>query len=116
MPSPRRREKLNNLLREELSKILDREFEFPKNTLTTITRVEISPDGHYADIFFSLLGPDPENMWKTLQVRTGEIQHFLNRRLRIRPVPKIRFAIDKNEFQRERIEKSLAELKKRGDI
>ena len=116
MPSPRRREKLNNLLQEELSKILDREFEFPRNTMTTVTRVEISPDGHYADIFFSLLGPEPENAWRMLRGRTGEIQHFLNRRLRIRPVPKIRFVIDKDEFQRERIEKSRAELKKKGDI
>jgi len=116
VPSPRRREKLNNLLREELSKVLDREFEFPKNTFVTITRAEISSDGHYGNIFVSLLGAEPENAFEILQKNIGTIQHFLNRRLRIRPVPKIRFVIDKDEFQRERIEKSLAELKKKGDI
>lgn len=116
MASDRRVEQLNILLKEELSGIVDREIEFPEKTLATITRVEISPDKHYAAVLVSLLGKQPKEALEILQKNVYNIQKLLNRRLRIRPVPKISFELDKEELKRERIEKSLAYLKKKGEI
>lgn len=115
MPSDRRREKLNNLIREELSKILDREFEFPSETMLTLTRVDMSPDGHYATVFFTVFGKEKETL-DILEKNVYTIQQMLNRRMRVRPVPKIRFAVDEQEINRESIEKSLSNLKKKGEI
>lgn len=115
MPSERRVEKLNNLVREELARILDREFEFPQNAMLTVTRVSISPDGHYADVLVSIIG----SKGKTLEILAKNvytIQQMLNRRMRVRPVPKIRFALDEAELKREGVEKSLSDLKKKGEI
>ena len=56
MPSPRRIEKLNVLFREQIAGIVDREVEFGDGALMTITRVALSPDAHYADVFISVLG------------------------------------------------------------
>ncbi len=117
MPSPRRVEKLSNLIREELAAFLAREIEFPESTLVTITRVRVSPDGHYAAAMISVL---PENKARAaLEILTKNIYHIqqaVNRRMRVRPVPKIAFHMDEEEERRERVEHSLAELKQKGDI
>ncbi len=116
MASDRRIKQLNILLKEELSGIIDREIEFPERTLVTITRVEISPDKHYAAVLVSLLGKQPKAALEILQKNVYNVQKLLNRKMRMRPVPKISFALDKEELKRERIEKYLADLKKKGEM
>lgn len=107
---------MNNLLREEIAKILERELEFPGGTIVTVTKVDISPDKQYAAIFVSLLGTRPEKAMEILSKNTYTIQHLLNRKMRMRPVPKIHFAIDEEEFRRETVEKSIAKLKQKGEL
>ena len=111
-----RLKRINDLLREELSKILDRELEFPENSMVTVTRVETSPDGHYAPVFLSALGAEKKTILEILEKKVYNIQQLLNRRLRMRPVPKISFAIDEGEERRENIERSLSELKRKGEM
>lgn len=116
MASPKRIEKLNILLQEEIAKILDEELEFPEGNLVTVTRVSISSDVYYGIVLVSVLGKDPLKCLEKLEKNTYHIQQLLNRRLRIRPVPKIRFVIDGGEMKREAIEKSLAKLKRKKDF
>lgn len=111
MPSPRRLEKLNMLLSEEIAKIIDREIDFPDGTLVTITKVITSQDAHYADVFISVLGKDSGDPLEILEKNVYNIQHQLNRRLRIRPIPRIRFKIDEGEIKRLSVEKILLKLK-----
>lgn len=117
MPSPRRVEKLNNLIREELAAFLEREIEFPDGALVTVTRIAVSPDAHYAAAMIAVL---PEKAQKPaleiLAKKIYDIQQEVNRRLRTRPVPKITFRIDEDEERRQRVEQSLAKLKQRGDM
>ncbi len=116
MASKLRAEKINILLREEVARILDRELEFPEGSLITITRSEISDDNHYAAVFVSILDTDPKRALEILGKNIYHIQQLLNRRLKMRPIPKIHFAIDEGEIRRETVEKSVAELKKKGEI
>lgn len=116
MATERRIEKLNTVLKEEVASILDRESEARRDAFITITRVSISTDLHYANVYLSILDADPEGIIKSLQKNVYRIQQFLNRRIRMRPVPRINFLIDQEEINRESIEKSLVELKKRGEI
>lgn len=114
MASPRRIERLNVLLREELGRIIDREIEMPAGVMVTLTRVAISPDMFYATVSFSVFGSDASGTEEILEILHKNIYHIqqaLNRKMRIRPVPKIRFEIDKEELQREKIEHSLSRLK-----
>ena len=117
MPSPRRVEKLNNLIREELAGILEREIEFPEGALITVTRVLVSPDAHYASAMISVM---PQKAKKTaleiLAKNIYAIQQTVNRMTRTRPVPKITFRIDEEEERRERVEASLAKLKKTSQV
>jgi len=116
MASPRRLEKLSNLLKEEIARIIDREVEFPEDAIATITRVEVSPDVHYAAVFLSLLGIKPGDALAVLKKNIYSLQQILNRRVRMRPVPRIKFMIDEGEVKREGVERSLAELKQKGEV
>lgn len=116
MASKLRIEKLNNLLREEIAKTVDRKLEFPEGSMVTITRVEASDNLYHAAVFFSVFAGEAEKALVILQKNVYDIQQILNRKLRMRPVPKIRFIVDKGEKNREEIEQKLAELKRKGEL
>jgi len=112
LASPRRIEKVNVLIREVIALILSRDVHFPEGALVTVTRISTSEDLYYAAVFISVLAGDETKEKEVLdQLRrsAGEIQHELNKRLRMRPVPRITFAIDEEEKRRERVEKLLSE-------
>lgn len=111
MPKVPRGEKLNMLMRDELGKIIDRTLEFPEGALVTITRVHTSPDLRYATVFISVFNTDNATVLEMLDKNVYHIQQQLNKVLRMRPVPKIRFAIDEEEIRRETLERSLARIK-----
>lgn len=125
MATARRIEKINILLREVIAAILERDVSFPPGVLATVTRVETTDDLYYAAAYVSVLGPVPQRSCGTglgpenaerevleqLRHETAAVQRALNRKLRMRPVPRISFAIDQNEKRRERIEKLLSDQK-----
>lgn len=102
-------------MREELAEILDRGSEFCEDFMVTITRVSVSADLQYAAVYISIPNEEPERALQNLSKNVYNIQQILNRRLRMRPVPKIHFVIDEEEMRRERVEKSLAELKRKEE-
>lgn len=116
MASDRRIEKLNTLLKEEVSRILQRDIEFPEGTLLTVTKVSVSPNLEKANIYVSIFGRETAEVLEILQKTVYTVQQSLNRRMRMRPVPKIVFLLDENELRRETVERSLAELKKKGEL
>lgn len=116
MASPRRIEQLSVLLKEEVSKIIDRELEFPEGCMVTLTRMIISKDARYATVFFSVLGAAESEVSAIFEKNIYPIQQMLNRAVRMRPVPQIRFVPDHAEDRRERVEASLAELKRKGEL
>jgi len=116
MPAVPRGDKLNMLLRDELGKIIDREIEFPEGSLVTITHIVTSSDLRYATVLLSVFGADPNRILELLAKNVYPIQQKLNKKLRMRPVPRIRFDIDEEEIKREAVEKSLGKLHQEGGI
>jgi ribosome-binding factor A len=102
-----RLKKLNDLLRDEAGKMLKKELEF-NGVLVTVVRAVISPTLEHATIWISVL---PESKRGTALQKINQkiynLQQILNKRLAMRPVPKIRFEIDKTEEKAARIEKLL---------
>lgn len=103
---------VNELIRRELSKIILKEVEFPKDTLVTITRVQTSSNLIQAKIYIGVM---PENQAsRILQILNQQIfnlQQIINKRLRMRPIPKIKFVEEKETRKAEEIEKILEEIK-----
>lgn len=116
MPTERRREQIQELLREEISRVLLRDIEFPEGVMVTVTHIAMSSDGHYANAYITLLGPDPKGALVILRKNVYHIQKTINRKMQIRPVPKITFKIDEEEYNRERVERSIAKLKRKGEL
>lgn len=106
-----RLERLNNLIQEEVAALLHKELEFGLGVLVTVTRAQVSPDTAYAKIFISVL---PKNQTsKVLKIANNNIYHIqqlLNKRLKIRPVPKIDFELDKGMENVENIDEIMESL------
>jgi ribosome-binding factor A len=100
-----RLQKLNQLIREEVGKIIQEEFEFKMGVLVTIIGVETSKDISHAKISLSVLPEGEEiNVLRTLEKNIFHIQKLLNKKLVMRYVPKIRFVIDRSLKKAARIE------------
>jgi len=106
-------EKVNALIQEELSKILLKEVDFPKDTLVTITRVESSVNLNEARVYISVM-PDEQidKVSEILDRRIYDIQQALNRRLKMRPIPRIEFKKEEKTKKAARVEELLEGLKK----
>lgn len=112
----RRSEKLNELIRRELAAIIAREFDVAPTTFITITEVSVSPNTEIARGYISIY-PDVirNNVFTGLANRTGEFQALLNKRLGMRPVPKIVFVLDTRVKEAAHIEELLDEIGKNED-
>ena len=109
----KRIERVNQLLKEEIDKIILKELEFPKDIFVAITNVESTPNLQQAKVFVSAI-PDNriKDVLKILNGRVFEIQQIINKRLNMRPVPRINFVEDKEAVEAGRIEELLEQIKK----
>jgi ribosome-binding factor A len=94
----RRAERVNELLREEISEIIQREMKDPRlGGLISITAVEVSPDFSHARVFVSVLGSEEESTssLKALNAGAAFLRHELRGRLKsLRHVPELSFRAD----------------------
>ncbi|HUV81335.1 MAG TPA: 30S ribosome-binding factor RbfA [Patescibacteria group bacterium] len=110
----KRTQRVNQLIRKEISMIFLREVIFPEGTLVTVTRVETADNLAQSRIFVSSI---PENKIKSvlliLNKQIYQLQQELNQRLNMRPVPRICFVKEKETLEAGRIEEILANLKEK---
>ncbi len=105
--------KINELIKQEVGKIIIRELDIPRNVLVTITRTKTEPNLRKSTIFITTF---PERLGKDviLELELGiyDIQKALNRKLNMKPVPKIEFKIDKQSQTEQKIFKLLGKNRK----
>ncbi len=103
---------VNNLIQEELSKIIFREVEFPPGVLVTLTRVDTTANLIESRVYISVMpGSREEEVLKLLNKIIYFIQQILNKRLRMRPIPKIIFMAEKETVRAGKVEELLENLK-----
>ena len=93
----RRVDRINGLLREEISRLLSREIKDPRlRGLWTITQVSTSSDLRNAKVYLSVLGTDEENTaaLRGIQSAATFMRKQLRERLRLKYVPFLTFEID----------------------
>ena len=108
---------MREIKREKIGEIIHRlaaEFvrdEASDSSLLTITRVELSPTGKEAKIYFTTLPENKEDTaLKFLIRKTPEFKKYIRDESRIGLVPHIDFKIDYGERNRQRLD----ELSKEG--
>ncbi len=105
---------INQLIQEVLGEIIQKEYQIPSDALLTILAVETSSDLLYSKIIISVFPIDVEkSVLEYLNKNIFDIQQNLNKKLTMRPIPKIRFELDRTEFEAEKIEKLLEEIKEK---
>ncbi|MFC1663955.1 30S ribosome-binding factor RbfA [Patescibacteria group bacterium] len=105
-------QRVNQLIKREIAQILLRELDSPKNTLVTVTKVKTSVNLNQATVYVSVI-PEAktQRIFKMLSQLIYEIQGELNRHLKMRPIPRIRFVEEKETKQAGRIEEILEKIK-----
>lgn len=109
-----RTDRVNALLREELSDLLRRgEVKDPRVGTVTITAVETSRELDVARVFVRLFGDDARRAeaLEGLQHAAGYLRTRLGRVLRLRKVPELRFEWDATLERASRIERLLAQIR-----
>lgn len=104
--------RLNELLKKEIGSIFLREIGFD-DALVTITRVECSSNLIEANVFIAVIPDNKINkVFAILRHEVYSIQQIINRRLRMRPIPKIKFIKENTAKEADKVESILAKLKK----
>jgi ribosome-binding factor A len=104
-------EKINELIKSLMGEILIRELSLKPGVFITISKVDTSLDLRYTRIFLSIFPEkDIEYVEKTLKKEMYGIQGELNRKLSMKPLPKIQFKTDMTEVKADEIEKLLKQI------
>jgi ribosome-binding factor A len=93
----RRIERINSLIRQEISELLRREVKDPRlGSFTIVTEVSTSLDLSFAKVFVSQVGSnrDRQTIIDALTAASGFFRRELTKRLKIRHVPELAFYWD----------------------
>lgn len=89
----RRLERINSLLREEISEIIKREVKDPRVKMISIVEVRVTSDLQFADIYCSIIGEKEEidKAMEGLNSASGFIYYRLKKKLDLRFIPSLTF-------------------------
>ncbi|MFC1629807.1 30S ribosome-binding factor RbfA [Patescibacteria group bacterium] len=109
----KRIQQVNELIKRELNQLFLREVGFSRDTLVTITKVDTSPNLIQANVYISVL---PEKKADAiigfLKRNIYDLQQKLNKRLVMRPIPKVVFLREEKTIEAGRIEELLEKINK----
>lgn len=107
-----RTQRVNQLLKEEIASLLQREVKDARIGAVTVTAVRVSPDLMQATVYVQVTGDAARKAEALdgLSSAAGFIRSRLGRDLRIRRSPELRFLIDRTQEHAARIHELLAEV------
>ena len=105
-------EKVNSLLEHEIGSIILKNFDFT-GLLVTLTHVETTGNLIEAKAYISVMPEEKlEHVMSVLNKAIYSVQKEINRKLNMRPIPKIIFAKDEQIVEAAKVENLLNKLKK----
>ena len=108
--------RVGKLIREELSLMIIREMELP--ALATITAVTVDKNLEGARVEVSVIpstAAAEKAVLAALTARAGHFQHLLLKKINIKPMPRIFFAIDHGPENAAKVEKLLKQDTIKGE-
>lgn len=113
----RRTERIGSLIRDLLAEALQNKLNDPRvPPITSITRVDVSPDLLLARVHVSVLAPESRRRLavEALQCAAGHLRRVIGRDLTLRRTPELRFELDesvRNSFETlQAIDRAMREL------
>lgn len=89
----KRLDRVNELLRREISAVVQRDFEWHQ-ALVTISAVEVTQDLKEAKVYVSILGGSAPGILEQLERKRGFIQSKVSKRVVLRNTPVLMFRQD----------------------
>jgi len=112
MATEQRVKRINELLKRQIGQTILEEVDFPKNILVTVSGVETSQDVTHCKVSIAVFpASETKNALAILQKFIYPIQKLVNKSLRMRPVPQIRFVEEKDMAPAQRVEAILENIK-----
>jgi len=98
----RRTERLNSLIRQEMSELLQRHVKDPRlSGFVTVTQVSVSQDLRHARVMVSVMGSEKEEdgVFVALAAASGFLRKEMSKRLDLRHTPELSFHRDESISQ-----------------
>lgn len=113
----KRTQRVADLLVHEVAHILQRDVKDPRVGFVTLTGAKVSPDLHYAWIYYTVLGEGAvrEETRKGLDSARAFIRREVAPRLQLKSLPDIRFVYDDSVDRGFRLEELLQEIRHEPD-
>jgi ribosome-binding factor A len=106
-----RPERIADLIRQVLARLLREELRDPRIGFVTVTDVTLSPDLRQARVFVSTLDEDPTECLRALAGARPFLRRMLARESALRFTPELRFEIDESVAGGFRIERILEDVR-----
>jgi ribosome-binding factor A len=105
--------RINDLIRQHVCTLLEREINDPRVEGVTVTDVEVTPDTKYAKVFYSVIGDDAKKAEVAEGLHSAQrwVSHELGKRLRTRNTPHITFEFDQSLEYGDKMSRLLDEIK-----
>ena len=109
-------EKLQELIKQEMGKMLLKELKDPRIGFVTVTGVEMTGDLREAKIYVSVMGGEEKvkSSLEGLNSALGFVRMEIGQRIRLRFTPEISFALDTSLDYGDHIQKLLLQVE--GDL
>ena len=109
----KRLERVNQLIKEEISAVLQRQIKDPRLGFVTVTEVDTTADLKLARVYVSVLGPDEQwaKSFKALESARGFVWNWLRKHLDLRVTPQLAFRPDRSMEHAAHIQALLAGLR-----
>lgn len=112
-----RKDRVGDMIKREISLMIQQELKDPGIGFVTITGVEVSADLKRAQVYYSVLG-DQDSKIKTasaLKRACGFLQHEIGKRLRLKHTPEIGFQFDASVEYGAHIEELIQKIHKQDN-
>ena len=109
----RRTDRINGLLRQEISRLLSRNLNDPRlSGVVSITRVETSADLRVSRVYVSVLGSpdDKDSVLKGISSAGGFIRREMRDSLSLRYIPDLRFTLDESMEEAQHVQRLMDRL------
>jgi len=112
-PSYRRMDRVDELLKAEISRVIREDVADPRVGFVTVMDVETSPDLRNARVFVSVLGGEEreKEAIEALRRASGYMRSLVGEVVRLKYLPELRFEVDRTVKRAARIESLIEEVR-----
>jgi len=106
-----RARQIAEVIQHELNNFFVREVEFPKDSLATLIKVDVTPDLKHAILYVSILPINKTgSVLEVLNKSLGRAKHYVSSKITIRKCPELKRIVDDYELQHRQVAKKLEEI------